>query len=111
MSPLLQVQLLRLPVSKPPFATRFPPGLGVGVGVGVFVGVGVGVGVWVGVGVGVFVGVDVGVGVLVGVGVGVGVPPPELPGRPFVTALSKVSPASSPSRENIIAPARPLFLM
>src|SRR5579884_4176407 len=74
-SPLLQVQPLRLPVSKPPFVTRFPP-----------VGVGVGVRVGVGVGVGVFVGVGVGVGVRVGVGVGVGVPPPELPGSPFVTS-------------------------
>src|SRR5579875_238869 len=58
-SPALQVQPLRLPVSKPGFVTRLPPGFGVGVGVGVAVPIGVGVAV----------------GVFVGVGVGVGVPP------------------------------------
>src|SRR5690348_10385132 len=50
LSPLLQVQPLRVPVSKPPLLTRLPPA-GVAVGVVPIVGVGVGVVPVVGVGV------------------------------------------------------------
>jgi hypothetical protein len=131
-SPVLQVQPLKFPVSKPGLTTRFPgvgvgvttgvgvvPGVGVGVGVRVGVGVGVGVlvgvGVIPGVGVGVRVGVGVGVGVLVGVGVipgvGVGLVPSLFPVRPLATALIRVPVESSPSREKTIAPANPLVLI
>lgn len=113
-SPLLHVHPLRFPASKPPLVTRFPL-TGVDVGVGVEPTVGVAVGVIVGVGVGVECGVDVGVGVEPGVGVGVGGVGvgvgPVVPPRPLAIALSRVSAASSPSRENIMAPARPLLLM